>query len=42
MRHSVLASVLETAERNARLRERLALFEIGPIFLVLRESGELT
>ena len=33
LRHSVLASVLETAERNARLRDRLALFEIGPIFL---------
>lgn len=33
MRHSVLVSVLETSERNARLRERLALFEIGPIFL---------
>ena len=33
LRHSVLTSVLETAERNARLRERLALFEIGPIFL---------
>ncbi len=33
MRHSVLVSVLETAERNARVRERLALFEIGPIFL---------
>jgi phenylalanyl-tRNA synthetase beta chain len=33
LRHSVLASVLETAEHNARVRERLALFEIGPIFL---------
>ena len=33
LRHSVLASVLETAERNARLRDRLALFEIGPIFI---------
>ncbi len=36
MRHSVLASVLDSSERNARNRERLALFEIGPIFL----SGE--
>ena len=35
MRHSVLASVLETAEHNARIRERLALFEIGPIFPVI-------
>lgn len=33
LRQSVLASVLDTAERNARLRERLALFEIGPQFL---------
>jgi len=40
LRHSVLASVLETAERNARLRDRLALFEIGPIFH-LSEKGEL-
>ncbi len=32
LRHSVLASVLDTAERNARLRDRLALFEIGPQF----------
>jgi phenylalanyl-tRNA synthetase beta chain len=40
MRHSVLASILETAEYNARHRERLALFEIGPIFLS-SESGAL-
>jgi phenylalanyl-tRNA synthetase beta chain len=40
MRHSVLASVLETAEHNARVRERLALFEIGPIFLS-SEQGDL-
>ena len=40
MRHSVLASVLESAEHNARLRERLALFEIGPIFLS-SEQGDL-
>ena len=33
LRHSVLASVLDTAERNARIRARLAFFEIGPIFL---------
>jgi phenylalanyl-tRNA synthetase beta chain len=41
MRHSVLASLLETAERNARIRERLALFEIGPVFFV-SESGDAT
>jgi phenylalanyl-tRNA synthetase beta chain len=40
LRHSVLASVLEAAERNARLRERLALFEIGPVFLA-SEAGDL-
>jgi phenylalanyl-tRNA synthetase beta chain len=39
MRHSVLASLLETAEHNARIRERLALFEIGPVFFV-SESGD--
>jgi phenylalanyl-tRNA synthetase beta chain len=39
LRHSVLASVLDTAERNARVRERLALFEIGPAFLASEEPG---
>ncbi|MFA5872712.1 MAG: phenylalanine--tRNA ligase subunit beta [Anaerolineales bacterium] len=39
LRHSVLASVLDIAERNARLRERLALFEIGPAFLASEEPG---
>ncbi len=33
LRQSVLNSVLENAERNARLRPRLGLFEIGPAFL---------
>ena len=32
MRRSLLASVLDAVERNARLRERLAFFEIGPVF----------
>lgn len=32
MRRSLLASVLQIIEKNIRLRERLALFEIGPIF----------
>jgi phenylalanyl-tRNA synthetase beta chain len=40
LRHSMLAGLLETAERNVRLRERLALFEIGPIFLA-SEDGDL-
>ena len=33
LRRSVLASVLETLEKNVRLADRLALFEIGPVFL---------
>jgi phenylalanyl-tRNA synthetase beta chain len=40
MRHSVLAGLLETAEHNARIRERLAFFEIGPVFFP-SEAGEL-
>lgn len=40
MRRSVLSSVLDTLERNIRLRERLALFEIGPVFIP-RGEGEL-
>jgi phenylalanyl-tRNA synthetase beta chain len=33
MRRSLLASLLEVVERNARLRERIAVFEIGPVYL---------
>ncbi|HEX9012076.1 MAG TPA: phenylalanine--tRNA ligase subunit beta, partial [Anaerolineaceae bacterium] len=33
LRRSLLANVLDIVERNARLRERIAMFEIGPIFL---------
>jgi phenylalanyl-tRNA synthetase beta chain len=32
MRRSLLASVLDAVEHNSRLRERLAFFEIGPVF----------
>jgi phenylalanyl-tRNA synthetase beta chain len=39
MRHSVLNSVLEAIERNSHIRSRLALFEVGPIFLG-SEAGE--
>jgi phenylalanyl-tRNA synthetase beta chain len=39
MRHSVLASVLEHAEHNARIRERLAFFEMGPIFLASEQDA---
>ncbi|MCC7360983.1 MAG: phenylalanine--tRNA ligase subunit beta [Anaerolineales bacterium] len=34
MRHTVLAGVLDVAALNARHHERLALFEIGPIYRV--------
>jgi phenylalanyl-tRNA synthetase beta chain len=40
MRHSLLASVLEIVERNAHVRPRLALFEIGPVYLA-SEGGVL-
>ncbi len=40
MRRSLLASVLASLEKNARLRDRLAFFEIGPVFL-LREGQTL-
>jgi phenylalanyl-tRNA synthetase beta chain len=33
MRRSLLACVLEAVEKNQRRRKRLALFEIGPVFL---------
>lgn len=38
MRHSLLASVLEVVERNARVRDRLAVFEIGPVFLAAEDE----
>lgn len=40
MRRSLLSSVLDTLERNIRLRDRLAIFEIGPVFLP-NGDGEL-
>ena len=33
LRRSILASVLEALERNIRLRDRLQLFELGPVFI---------
>lgn len=38
MRHSVLASVLDVLAANSRVRERLALFEIGQVYLVQEEE----
>jgi phenylalanyl-tRNA synthetase beta chain len=40
LRQSLLAGLLEVLEANARLRERIALFEIGPVFMI-SEEGEL-
>jgi len=40
LRHSLLASVLEVVERNSRIRERIAIFEINPVFLS-SEEGDL-
>lgn len=41
MRRSLLASVLEVIERNNRVRERIALFEIGPEYSPVEEENEL-
>lgn len=38
MRHSLLASVLEIAADNSRFQERMAIFEIGPVFIVDEEE----
>jgi phenylalanyl-tRNA synthetase beta chain len=40
LRKSLLASVLEIVERNANIRERIALFEIGTVFRA-SEAGPL-
>ncbi len=39
MRRSLLSSVMEIAERNYRQAERLALFELGPVYLP--QEGQL-
>ncbi len=38
LRRSLLPAILEVAERNSRSRPRLALFEIGPVFLPSNED----
>jgi phenylalanyl-tRNA synthetase beta chain len=38
MRRSVLSSVLEVVEHNARLRESLAFFEIGQVFVPQKDD----
>jgi phenylalanyl-tRNA synthetase beta chain len=40
LRRSLISSVLEVVERNARLAQRQALFEIGPVFYP-SDEGEL-
>jgi phenylalanyl-tRNA synthetase beta chain len=39
MRQSLLASILEVLEKNARIRERLAFFEIGAEFIQEQENN---
>ena len=39
MRRSLVASVLDNLEKNSRLRDRLAFFEIGPVFLPVEGSA---
>ncbi len=41
LRHSVLASLLDTAERNSRHHQQLAFFEIGPIILQSEDPSGL-
>jgi phenylalanyl-tRNA synthetase beta chain len=38
MRHSLLASVLDIVAANSRFQERIALYEIGSVFLVSEEQ----
>lgn len=38
MRHSLLASLLEAAAPNSRYQERLAFFEVGPVFIEEEEE----
>jgi phenylalanyl-tRNA synthetase beta chain len=34
MRKDLLSNVMEVVERNVRIRDRIAIFEIGPVYLV--------
>ena len=40
MRRSLLSSVLECARNNSRFQQRIALFEVGPVYLPLLSSSE--
>ena len=39
LRHSILASLFENLERNNRTTERIAIFEIGPVFYFFEEEN---
>jgi phenylalanyl-tRNA synthetase beta chain len=39
MRHNLLASVMEIVESNARFRDRIAVFEIGPVYLATEDES---
>ena len=41
LRRDMLASMLEIVEKNHRSRDRIALFEIGPVFNPTEEEGKL-
>ena len=38
MRKSIMSSILETVESNAKIRDRIAIFEIGTVFLASEEG----
>lgn len=38
LRHSLLVNLLEVIERNARIRPRIAIFEIGSVYLAAEEG----
>ena len=41
MRRNLLASMLEVVAKNYRSQERIALFEVGPVFLPEDDAGEI-
>ncbi len=41
LRQNLLSSLLEVVERNARIRQRIAIFEISPVFISSEEEDEL-
>jgi len=41
MRRNLLASLLEVVAQNYRIKDRIALFEIGPVFIPEDQAGEV-